>query len=719
MDATSLIQFKRATAANISSYVPADGEPFYDKTNSRLYIGDGSTPSGILLNTSDTLTSHLIADRTGGIGPYHTIVCNEKDVLVGTGTNTAVMRQLTFNDLDSNGGHAMLNHSGSIFAIWYSHDETSSLVPGGYQVKPLRYDVAEGGRDGSGIDTTSTAGSVYALTVKYRTTNGYNNNYLDFRQIGFGDLTGTIADAALLTEFSTANDWAMFYSNADGLVQDNVNLGAVGTYLAGKGANVAPEFKRIDIADITGTATTLGALTATTANKTIRSNGSAWVDSTRISHDDTITDVGHANIILKATTAINEELIKYIRNDGNTIYSIIGRFYGFNNTQLNNRLTFISNTADTTGADIDFWCSEKRTSTSGYGSNMSDITGTSPGTYFPDIRFNTYGSILLKSQIYDNTSAPFTQDGQYVTPFFAGDRQFNVKSNATIPGFYGFRINSLKLYKDHASNAAQQNSAYSLAAFSCGSIDCTSHATQTSDMPDSGFLHCGDLALHNSTANGYAMKFGKMTGKKSLYGLYLHDITSSSTSTSDAVVGISITKLNTASANVRKAGIYISVGDDLPYTNIPSDTTSYAIYVKSGKCVFDTVDITGDIKISYSKLNRDITGGDITDTTNLNIENIGNYNYIEYNMDAIGGNLTITKMTAGRHGQMLIMKNNTPNYVTRKITFTNDDWDQGDENLWGIHFKTSWGTLEFAHLDTIMFVGNNDTNSWDVISYTK
>lgn len=708
MDATSLIQFKRATAANITSYTAAPGEPFFDITNDRLYIGDGISTPGKLLNTSDTLTTHLIASRTTGIGPYHTIECEVGEVIIGSGTNSVEVRSLTFDDLDENGKHAMANHTGAAHSIWYSQEIVSGT---GYQVKPLGYSFAAGGRSGNGLDTTTGLGAgeskTFALTVRWVDATG--ENYIDFREIGFGDLTGTISDSVLITDFKSADGWRMLYTDANGTVKSDITFGASGTVLLGKGASTKPEFGRILLGDATGAtifgATSRGGVGGGNLHSTLVSNGTSWVETSRIQSDVT---GNFANLILNLTSSAEQVLLKIGRNATN-IYSLIGRFnLSGRNPRLNNRLTFISNTADTTGADIDFWCSENRSETTGYGSNMSDITGVSD--YYPDIRFDTYGNVQLKTQLYTSTAigSNLAEGGKYFTPFYCGDRTSIINSNNFVSGYYGVRIGNLSIVKSYTSDITGVKDSF--AALYCQSIDSTA-TDQTTAMPTTAFLLCGDIRSTHS--NVYGMKIGKLNSGKSVYGIYLNDLTSSATTTGFCTVGISITNLPTADLDVRKSAIYISTEDEQPEDNIPPTGTDYAIYVKSGHVQFeDDLQVGGyvDGKLNVADATIKVIGDKYIFAYGASTVDPGDYGFIYVDTTGV---LSNNLFPPGTDRKAFTIYNKGSHNIT-----LNEGGD-ANEDKWKILLNSDAASFVLKPKCCVTFIGDNDENAWRMISYNR
>jgi len=46
------LQLKRGALDRVQAYTPAPGEPVYSTTTNQLYIGDGVTPGGLLINAA-------------------------------------------------------------------------------------------------------------------------------------------------------------------------------------------------------------------------------------------------------------------------------------------------------------------------------------------------------------------------------------------------------------------------------------------------------------------------------------------------------------------------------------------------------------------------------------------------------------------------------------------------------------------------------------------
>jgi len=50
------LKLRRGTSSNRTSITPAEGEPIYTTDTKKLYIGDGSTAGGVVVDTTGVLT---------------------------------------------------------------------------------------------------------------------------------------------------------------------------------------------------------------------------------------------------------------------------------------------------------------------------------------------------------------------------------------------------------------------------------------------------------------------------------------------------------------------------------------------------------------------------------------------------------------------------------------------------------------------------------------
>jgi hypothetical protein len=111
------LQIRRGTQAELTTFVPAEGEPVYTTDSKRLYVGDGLTPGGIDISV------------VGGIGgPLSSnLVLNNNDI-VGAG-NISIIGLIKTDGVFE--GNLVGNVTGSVYADGSTLlvDAVNSLIP--------------------------------------------------------------------------------------------------------------------------------------------------------------------------------------------------------------------------------------------------------------------------------------------------------------------------------------------------------------------------------------------------------------------------------------------------------------------------------------------------------------------------------------------------------------------------------------------------------------
>jgi Major tropism determinant N-terminal domain len=179
---TKEVQVRRDTASNMAGATPAVGELFYDTTNKRLGIGDGSTVGGIPhVSATDDQKQTFVYPTVGGTGdaitltntfPVTAYTAPLKQVFKAGAANTGAVTV----DVDGLGTKNLKKLSGGSLVALVAND----LVAGGiYEIiyDGTQFQVVGGLGSGGGLPAsvtgTLTSGTSVTFNVDFSTYSAY------------------------------------------------------------------------------------------------------------------------------------------------------------------------------------------------------------------------------------------------------------------------------------------------------------------------------------------------------------------------------------------------------------------------------------------------------------------------------------------------------------------------------------------------------------------
>jgi hypothetical protein len=268
------IQFKTTpTLDGLMAYTPKEGEPVFVTGLGNLYVGDGTTAGGILLNTDSTTSIHILATETN-MGSYHQFSGNVKAGMFlragvsGTNIGDAAagqgyMKYLDFYDLkEDQRRHNIEEHGGQQYSIFFTDDSpyiidgttianfqsfdtttnTYSGTASSYRMKSLSYDGTAMLADMNGTEST------YALTVS---TDISGNPVLDWRRLDEDIVDfGSVNHDILSHSSSEVNH--LVYVDDDGVVLPLSLTGSSPGDVLRINNSGELDFSQVGYADITG-----------------------------------------------------------------------------------------------------------------------------------------------------------------------------------------------------------------------------------------------------------------------------------------------------------------------------------------------------------------------------------------------------------------------------------------------------------------------------------
>lgn len=175
---TTQTQLRRDTATNIAAAVPAAGEPFYDTTNKRLGVGDGSTGGGLPhASAADAQYQSFVYPSVGGTANAITLTNSPavgsyaaplKQVFKAAATNTTAVT-VNVDGLGTKNVKKMVGGTPSALA-------PGDIASGGiYQITydgtQFQVGTSSGGSGASAAVSTSTA-LTFSLTTSYQDVTG-------------------------------------------------------------------------------------------------------------------------------------------------------------------------------------------------------------------------------------------------------------------------------------------------------------------------------------------------------------------------------------------------------------------------------------------------------------------------------------------------------------------------------------------------------------------
>lgn len=275
----SKIKIKRGPNAGILSHILDDGELAWSTDLHRLYVGDSSTPGGILVNIDNTSTlAHPIGSTTT-LTPYHTLTSDVKKGMVlkagipgdtvnlqDTGAGgLGYMGHLNFYDIKFNDARHWLHDHGMQSGLSIPISTTTAFTRS--NTTGHTFPVYTAGNTWSG-DTTTAYGVTYASAMDYTSAIQAGTDYAPVAtyessqfKIKFKSVPTIIQDAFNETSITLTHDildhsssqtshivYANESGNILGLQYNGAGDGAVLKYNTSTGLN----FGKLRYRDLTG-----------------------------------------------------------------------------------------------------------------------------------------------------------------------------------------------------------------------------------------------------------------------------------------------------------------------------------------------------------------------------------------------------------------------------------------------------------------------------------